>query len=118
MPIYEYRCTSCGCCDSGLEKVGAARVKKCPGCGRRTFSRLISAAAFHLKGGGWYATDFKDKGKPDKDNKADKADKADKANTAAADKKPDDKSGADNNKSKSADKKPAAKKDGANKSAK
>lgn len=64
MPIYEYRCTSCGESSSGLEKVGAARVKKCPACGRRTFSRLVSAAAFRLKGGGWYETDFKNKGKP------------------------------------------------------
>ncbi|MGI9338154.1 MAG: FmdB family zinc ribbon protein [Gammaproteobacteria bacterium] len=64
MPIYEYRCTSCGNAASELEKIGAARVKKCPACGRRTFSRLVSAAAFRLKGGGWYETDFKNKGKP------------------------------------------------------
>ncbi|MGI9297995.1 MAG: FmdB family zinc ribbon protein, partial [Gammaproteobacteria bacterium] len=44
--------------------ISAPRVKKCPQCGRRSFARLISASAFHLKGGGWYATDFKNKPKP------------------------------------------------------
>ena len=63
MPIYEYRCKQCGHQDSDMDSINAPRVKKCPQCGKRSFSRLISAAAFHLKGGGWYATDFKDKGK-------------------------------------------------------
>ncbi len=71
MPIYEYRCKQCGHQDSDIDSIHAPRVKKCPQCGKRSFSRLISAAAFHLKGGGWYATDFKNKGK-----KADKEDKA------------------------------------------
>lgn len=63
MPIYEYRCGQCGHQGSDIDSFSAPRVKKCPQCGRRAFSRLISAAAFHLKGGGWYATDFKDKPK-------------------------------------------------------
>ena len=66
MPIYEYRCEQCGHQDSDMDSINSPRVKKCPQCGRRTFSRLISAAAFHLKGGGWYATDFKNKPKTTK----------------------------------------------------
>ena len=64
MPIYEYECPKCGHRASFLEDRDAARRRKCPGCGRRTFARVISAAAFRLKGGGWYATDFRDSGKP------------------------------------------------------
>lgn len=88
MPIYEYRCTSCGNSASELEKIGAARVKKCPACGKRTFSRLVSAAAFHLKGGGWYATDFKDSGKKkpaEKESGKTASDSGDKKESAKSD---------------------------------
>ena len=64
MPIYEYECPKCGQRASFLEDRDAARRRKCPGCGRRTFARVVSAAAFQLKGSGWYATDFRDSGKP------------------------------------------------------
>ena len=64
MPIYEYQCRQCGHQDSDINSASSPRVKKCPQCGKRAFARLISASAFHLKGGGWYATDFKDKPKP------------------------------------------------------
>ena len=47
-----------------LEKVGAPANKKCPTCGKaRAFKRQLSAPSFHLKGTGWYATDFRDNGK-------------------------------------------------------
>lgn len=52
-----------------MDSINAPRTKKCPQCGKRTFERLISAAAFHLKGGGWYETDFKNKDKPAADKK-------------------------------------------------
>ena len=64
MPIYEYECPKCGHRASFLEDRDAARRRKCPGCGRRTFARVVSAAAFQLKGKGWYVTDFRDSGKP------------------------------------------------------
>ena len=64
MPIYEYECPKCGERASFLEERDAARRRKCPGCGRRTFARVVSAAAFQLKGSGWYVTDFRDAGKP------------------------------------------------------
>ena len=97
MPIYEYECGRCGHSGSDLDSISAPRVKKCPECGRRSFKRLISAAAFHLKGGGWYATDFKDKPKSsgkaeesessESSSASDNPDKAEKsANAANADK--------------------------------
>lgn len=69
MPIYEYRCKQCGHQDSDMDSINSPRVKKCPQCGKRSFSRLVSAAAFHLKGGGWYETDFKNKKAADKTGK-------------------------------------------------
>lgn len=64
--MYEYACANCGHGDTLLEKFSAAKRKKCPACGTtRAFERQVSAAAFHLKGSGWYATDFRDGPKPD-----------------------------------------------------
>ena len=61
MPIYEYRCTACGHQQEFLQKVSDAPLTKCTECGKETFSKLLSAAGFQLKGSGWYATDFKNK---------------------------------------------------------
>lgn len=62
MPIYEYRCGSCGFEKEYLQKVSDAPVAACPACGSDAFNKLISAAGFQLKGSGWYATDFKNGG--------------------------------------------------------
>ena len=59
MPIYEYKCTSCGHKKEVLQKMSDAPLTECPACGKATLSKLISAAGFQLKGSGWYATDFK-----------------------------------------------------------
>jgi putative FmdB family regulatory protein len=59
MPIYEYRCTSCGHQQEFLQKVSDAPVTVCTQCGKPTFSKMLTAAGFQLKGSGWYATDFK-----------------------------------------------------------
>lgn len=64
MPIYEYQCSSCHHQFDLLQKVGDEPVKLCPKCSKETAVRLVSAAGFQLKGSGWYATDFKNKGKP------------------------------------------------------
>ncbi len=64
MPIYEYRCSSCGVQKDVLQKMSDAPLTTCPECGKETFSKQISAAGFQLKGNGYYATDFKDSGKP------------------------------------------------------
>ena len=88
MPIYEYQCAACGHHAEFLEKRGAPATRACPACKRRTFRRLISAAAFHLKGTGWYATDFKTK---PADKRADKA--ADKKSADKGGGKTEDKTG-------------------------
>jgi putative FmdB family regulatory protein len=59
MPIYEYRCAKCGFQDEYLQKASERPLKVCPSCGKPKFEKLVSAAGFHLKGSGWYATDFK-----------------------------------------------------------
>ena len=59
MPIYEYRCQSCGHQQEFLQKVSDAPLTTCPQCAKPSFSKMLSAAGFHLKGSGWYATDFK-----------------------------------------------------------
>ncbi len=59
MPIYEYRCGSCGLEKEFLQKISDAPIAVCPSCGQSTMTKLISAAGFQLKGSGWYATDFK-----------------------------------------------------------
>ncbi|ARO87205.1 FmdB family transcriptional regulator [Nitrosospira lacus] len=64
MPIYEYRCGSCGFEKEYLQKVNDAPVAACPACGSNAYTKLISAAGFQLKGSGWYATDFKNGAKP------------------------------------------------------
>ena len=59
MPFYEYQCTSCGHEEELLQKISDKPLKKCPECGKSTMKKVISAAAFRLKGSGWYETDFK-----------------------------------------------------------
>lgn len=63
MPIYEYECTGCHHTFDLLQKLNEESTKQCPECLKDTAVRLVSAAGFQLKGTGWYATDFKDKGK-------------------------------------------------------
>lgn len=62
MPIYEYRCSSCGFQKEYLQKVSAPLFSVCPECSKETFGKMLTAAGFQLKGGGWYATDFKNSG--------------------------------------------------------
>ena len=59
MPIYEYRCTKCNHSLEALQKMSDAPLRKCPACGKSALEKLVSAASFRLKGGGWYETDFK-----------------------------------------------------------
>jgi len=62
MPIYEYRCSSCGHELEALQKLSDARLTTCPSCGAEALVKKVSAAGFQLKGSGWYATDFKGSG--------------------------------------------------------
>jgi len=59
MPIYAYRCNSCGQQDEVLQKMSDATLTVCPACNNETYSKQLTAPGFHLKGSGWYATDFK-----------------------------------------------------------
>ena len=79
MPIYEYQCQSCSHRLEKLQKMSEEAPVDCPECEQPTLKRLVSAAAFRLKGSGWYETDFK------RDNKRNLADASGKD---ASDKKP------------------------------
>jgi putative FmdB family regulatory protein len=59
MPIYAYRCASCGHAKDVLQKLSDPPLTQCPACGAQAFSKQVTAAGFQLKGSGWYATDFK-----------------------------------------------------------
>lgn len=59
MPIYEYECKSCGHRQEAMQKMSDDALVDCPECGKPELKKLISAAGFRLKGGGWYETDFK-----------------------------------------------------------
>jgi len=59
MPIYAYRCTSCGHAKDVLQKMSDPVLTDCPACGAATFAKQVTAAGFQLKGSGWYATDFR-----------------------------------------------------------
>ncbi|WP_028217899.1 FmdB family zinc ribbon protein [Paraburkholderia oxyphila] len=59
MPIYAYRCESCGFDKDVLQKISDAPLTQCPSCGADTFRKQVTAAGFQLKGSGWYVTDFR-----------------------------------------------------------
>jgi putative FmdB family regulatory protein len=59
MPIYAYRCESCGFTKDALQKVSDAPLTDCPSCGKPTLKKQVTAAGFQLKGTGWYVTDFR-----------------------------------------------------------
>ena len=73
MPIYEYQCQACAHDIEVIQKLSDPPLEECPSCGELTLKKKISAAAFRLKGGGWYETDFKT---GDKKNIAGDGDKA------------------------------------------
>ncbi len=59
MPIYAYRCATCGHAKDVLQKMSDPLLTVCPDCGASTFVKQVTAAGFQLKGSGWYVTDFK-----------------------------------------------------------
>jgi len=60
MPIYAYRCESCGFAKDVLQKISDPVLTDCPSCGQAKFQKQVTAAGFQLKGSGWYVTDFRD----------------------------------------------------------
>jgi len=88
MPIYAYRCTSCGHAQDVLQKISDPVLTVCPACGASTYAKQVTAAGFQLKGSGWYATDFRGGStapapKPDGDKPAAEAAKPAEGGTAA-----------------------------------
>jgi putative FmdB family regulatory protein len=79
MPIYEYECTKCGHHAEVWQKISDPDVTKCEQC-KGTMKKLISQSSFHLKGTGWYVTDYKSKRESDR--------KSPKPETKASDDKP------------------------------
>jgi len=57
MPIYEYECETCGAVEEALQKFSDKPLKKCKNCSGK-LHKLISQSSFHLKGTGWYVTDY------------------------------------------------------------
>ena len=96
MPIYEYECTACGKIDEVLQKFSDKPIKKCRYCSGKVH-KLISQSSFHLKGTGWYVTDY-----------------AAKSRNSSASPQKEDKTSADSSK-KSGDKKAEAKSKAADK---
>jgi putative FmdB family regulatory protein len=92
MPIYAYKCGSCGHAKDVLQKISDPALTACPACGADSFAKQITAAGFQLKGSGWYATDFrggssagaKSEDKPADSGKADSTPAPAKPETPAA----------------------------------
>jgi len=61
MPIYEYRCADCNHQFELMQKFSDPPLEQCPSCAGQVH-KLISRSAFHLKGSGWYVTDYARKG--------------------------------------------------------
>ena len=59
MPIYAYKCESCGYAKDVLQKISDAPLTDCPQCQAASFKKQVTAAGFQLKGSGWYVTDFR-----------------------------------------------------------
>lgn len=59
MPIYAYKCGSCGHAKDVLQKISDAPLTTCPSCGAEAFTKQLTAPGFQLKGSGWYVTDFR-----------------------------------------------------------
>ena len=62
MPIYEYQCKKCGTIEEALQKFSDKPLTKCRHCTGK-LHKLVSQSSFHLKGTGWYVTDYKNKSK-------------------------------------------------------
>lgn len=57
MPVYEYQCSECGQIEEAFQKISDPPLENCPQC-RGSLKKLISQSSFHLKGSGWYVTDY------------------------------------------------------------
>ena len=82
MPIYEYECTKCGNIEEALQKFSDKPLTRCGNC-RGKLTKLVSQTTFHLKGSGWYVTDYADKSKKsDKPSEKEKQSKSAESKTS------------------------------------
>jgi len=79
MPLYEYECTKCGVVEEAFQRFSDKPLSKCRHCSGK-LQKLISQSAFHLKGSGWYATDYANKSK----SSSSKPQKAESASSESA----------------------------------
>ena len=84
MPIYAYKCSSCGFAKDVLQKMSDPPLTVCPSCGAPAFTKQVTAAGFQLKGSGWYVTDFREGGKDKGGSKPADSGAAQPASTAPA----------------------------------
>lgn len=87
MPIYEYQCQNCGNELEALQKISAEPLLTCPECNKPELKKKVSAAAFRLKGSGWYETDFKTGNKKNLAGGADKASTSDSSSASSSESK-------------------------------
>jgi putative FmdB family regulatory protein len=57
MPVYEYQCEACGQVEEAFQKISEPPLEACSSC-KGHLKKLISQSSFHLKGSGWYVTDY------------------------------------------------------------
>jgi putative FmdB family regulatory protein len=90
MPIYEYECTKCGKIEEVLQNFSDKPLTKCQSC-RGKLQKLVSQSTFHLKGTGWYVTDYANKSaksqKPSSKNRKNKSDDTTSSDTRSDSKK-------------------------------
>ena len=86
MPLYEYQCAECGGIEEAIQKFSDAPLTTCRHCSGK-LNKLISQSSFHLKGTGWYVTDYSKKPEPASSGKH--------ADPAATDSKPSNAGGAE-----------------------
>jgi putative FmdB family regulatory protein len=84
MPIYAYKCATCGHADDVMQKMSDPARTTCPKCGAETYAKQLTAPGFALKGSGWYVTDFRDGKKPESAKLGVDNTKADAAKTDAS----------------------------------
>lgn len=84
MPIYAYQCQLCGAKKEVLQKISDQPLVDCSECGKPAMKKMVTAASFKLKGGGWYETDFKNSGKPKPENSSKSSDSGKTNDSATA----------------------------------
>jgi putative FmdB family regulatory protein len=91
MPIYEYECTKCGKVEEAFQRISENPLTTCRHCSGE-LHKLISQSSFHLKGSGWYVTDYAGKTQHTSDHVESKKDSSESASgesKKAADKAPE-----------------------------